>query len=108
MKELVFEMLNPVGRWGHLHGDYLKERYPSQYNDLLSSNELWNYLNNIDRSAQIRYELLVEQLKESIGITEETRNQNHNEWMRKMNSVRMVAEETVMHELIFQSKNQNT
>ena len=31
----------PIGRWGRMHRDYLKEYEPMQYNYLLLSGKLW-------------------------------------------------------------------
>ena len=34
----------PIGKWGRMHRDYLKEHKPIQYNCLLLSGELWTYM----------------------------------------------------------------
>lgn len=34
----------PIGKWGRMHRDYLKEYKPTQYNCLLLSGELWTYM----------------------------------------------------------------
>ncbi len=37
------EETRPIGRWGRMHRDYLREHKPIQYNYLLLSGELWTY-----------------------------------------------------------------
>ena len=59
------------GRYGLLHKQFLQEHRPLAYDTLLSCSELVARLNQIDDIAQARYELLVEQMKEKQGITEE-------------------------------------
>ena len=34
----------PIGRWGRMHRDYIKEHNPIRFNDLCLSGELWTYL----------------------------------------------------------------
>lgn len=34
----------PIGRWGRMHRNYIKEHNPIRFNDLYLSGELWTYL----------------------------------------------------------------
>ena len=34
----------PIGKWGHMHRDYLKAYRPIRFNDLVLSGNLWTYL----------------------------------------------------------------
>lgn len=95
------EINQPIGRWGRLHREYLKENHPARYSDLILTGKLWEYLSELDIQAQNRYDLLVLQLKDKAEISEELKAANQMEWVRQMNSVRMVAEEVVFHELIY-------
>ena len=38
------EETRPIGRWGRMHRDYIKEHNPIRFNDLCLSGELWTYL----------------------------------------------------------------
>ncbi len=95
------ESNQPIGRWGRLHGEYLKEHRPARYSDLILTGKLWEYLSELDTQAQTRYDLLVLQLKEKAEISEKLKETDQMEWVRQMNSVRMVAEEVIFHELIY-------
>jgi hypothetical protein len=95
------ESNQPIGRWGRLHGEYLKNYRPARYSDLILSGKLWDYLSELDIQAQNRYDLLVLQLKEKAEISEELKKADQMAWVRQMNSGRMVAEEIVFHELIY-------
>ena len=55
----------PIGRWGRMHRDYLREHNPIQYNCLLLSGELWTYLADLNEQAQDRLERMIDQLKKA-------------------------------------------
>ena len=60
----------PIGRWGRMHRDYIKEHNPIRFNDLWLSGELWTYLADLNEQAQNRFELIIEQMKAAEGVTE--------------------------------------
>ena len=60
----------PIGRWGRIHRDYIKEHNPIRFNDLCLNGELWTYLADLNEQAQNRLELIIEQMKASEGVTE--------------------------------------
>ena len=38
----------PIGRWGRMHRDYIKEHKLIRFNDLCLSGELWTYLADLN------------------------------------------------------------
>ena len=48
------EEIRPIGKWGRMHRDYLREHKPIQYNCLLLSGKLWTYLADLNEQAQDR------------------------------------------------------
>ena len=42
----------PIGRWGRMHREYLREHKPIQYNSLILSGKLWTYLADLNEQAQ--------------------------------------------------------
>lgn len=96
------EEQQPIGRWGRMHREYLKEYRPMLYNELLWSGKLWTYLADLNEQAQERLETIMAQIRESEGVTERLKQSNHWEWVRSMNSIRSRAEEMVVAELIYQ------
>ena len=91
----------PIGVWGERHKQFLKYHQRSVYNEFLVSGKLQQYLAQIDRDAQDMFDLLVRQLAEQEGVTEQLKAENQMEWVHKMNSVRNRATEIVNHELIY-------
>ena len=92
----------PIGRWGRLHRDYIKEHNPIRFNDLCLSSELWIYLANLNEQAQTRLELIIEQMKATEGVTEGMKQQDQMAWVGAMNSIRKRAEEIVLREMIYE------
>lgn len=78
----------PIGRWGRMHRDYIKENNPIRFNDLCFSSELWTYLANLNEQAQSRLELIIEQMKVSEGVTESLKPHDQMAWVRAINSIR--------------------
>ena len=92
----------PIGRWGRMHRDYIKEHNPIRFNDLCLSGELWTYLADFNEQAQSRLELIIEQMKEVESVTEELKATNQMAWVRAMNSIRNRAEEIILREMIYE------
>lgn len=59
------------GRYGRLRLKYLKEHRRVLYIDLLTSGKLTQHLNTVDRQAREMLELLVKQMTQAQGITEQ-------------------------------------
>ena len=92
---------HPTGRWGRLHKTYLKAQHPVRYNQLLLSGELSGYLAKMDKQTEEQLALTVRQMQEAEGVTEALKAANQLEWVRRMNSIRNRAEESIKSELIF-------
>ena len=95
------EESRPIGRWGRMHRDYLREHKPIQYNCLLLSGKLWTYLADLNEQAQDRLERMIDQMKVSEGISEALKASDPMAWVQRMNNIRARTEETVREELIF-------
>jgi len=91
----------PIGKWGRMHRDYLKEHRPILFNDLILSGQLWTYLADLNEQAQERLSLIVDQMKEAEDVTEELKAANQMAWVAAMNSIRNRAEEIILQEMIY-------
>lgn len=95
------EEVRPIGRWGRMHREYLKEHHPIRFNDMILSGKLWTYLADLNEQAQGQLEIIMEQMKTVEGVTEVLKAADPMEWVQRMNSIRARAEEIVCKELIF-------
>ena len=95
------EETRPMGKWGRMHREYLKEQKPIQYNCLLLSGKLWTYLADLNEQAQDRLERIIYQMKAAEGITETLKASAPMAWVQRMNSIRNRAEEIILREMIY-------
>ena len=91
----------PMGKWGRMRRDYLREYKPIQYNCLLLSGELWSYLADLNEQTQDKLERMIDQMKVTEGVTEELKAADPMAWVGAMNNIRASAEEIIREELIF-------
>ena len=91
----------PIGRWGRLHREYLKNYRPLLYNELLLSGRLQTILADLDEQAAERCRLIVQQMAQAEGITEELKAADPVRWVQAMNSIRSRAEEIIQAEMIY-------
>ena len=91
----------PIGRWGRMRREYLREHKPIQYNCLLLSGKLWTYLADLNEQAQDRLDRIIEQMKTAEGITEALKASDPMAWVQRMNNIRNRAEEIILQELIY-------
>ena len=95
------EDAQPIGMWGRKHLRYIKEHRPVLHMTLLLSGKLNSYLAEIDNRATEIFDLLMKQLAEKEGITEQLKMQDQMAWVQRMNNIRNSAEEIVLNNLIF-------
>ena len=91
----------PIGKWDRKHLNYLREQRPGLYTTMLFSGELMGYLAQIDSRATDMFELLMKQLSEREGISEQLKALDQMAWVGTMNNIRNAAEEIVNAEVIF-------
>ena len=91
----------PIGRYGRLHREYLKQEHPARYSSLILTGKLWTYLADLNEQAEERLDLIIEQMKSAEGVTEELKARNQLEWVGRMNNIRNRAEEIINSELIY-------
>ena len=80
---------------------YLKEHRPAMYSLYMLEDRLTEHLNVVDDEAQERIDILVRQMMEKQGITEELKVRDQMEWVRVVNGIRSRAEEIVLKELVY-------
>lgn len=59
----------PIGKWGRMHREYLKQHNLILHTNLILFGKLWSYLADLNEQAQVRLDTPVSQMKDSEGIT---------------------------------------
>ena len=98
---LSSEEQRPIGKWGRMHRDYIKEHRPILFNDLILSGHLWVYLVDLNEQAQERLDTIMEQMKAAEGVTEELKRTHQMEWVQRCNNIHNRAEEIILQEMIY-------
>jgi len=80
---------------------FLKEHRSARYQYLVLTGKLTEHLNQVDKEVREKVEMLMEQMAEQWGVTEELKMQDQMEWVRRMNNIKSVAEEMVLRKFIY-------
>ena len=89
------------GRFGRMRLKYLKEHRRVTYINLKTSDQLTHHLNETDREANETLQLLIEQMAQAQGITEQLKAENQMAWVGAMNNIRNAVEEIVAGKTIY-------
>lgn len=99
--DLKLEDTKPLGRYGRMRRDYLKEHRPVLFNAMMVSGKLYPHLNEIEQTMNRRLEQMMPELMETAGVTEELKARDPMTWVGLMNNCKAQAEEILMAELIY-------
>ena len=94
----------PIGKWGRLYRDFLKDHHPVRYNTLILSGQLWELLAQVNEQAQDRLDRTIAQMAAAEAVTEDLKAANPMVWVGAMNNIRSRAEELVLRDLIWEEE----
>ena len=102
LPDLVLREEEPTyGKYGMLRKQFLKEHRSARYQYMLLTGKLNEHLNQIDQEAREQVEMLMEQMAEKQGVTEELKAQDQMKWVRLMINIKSSAEEIVVKNTIY-------
>ena len=90
-----------AGRRDMMHKDYMLKHKKVTVTIMTAEGKFWQYLAEVDKQAEKMFDSLVEQMKESEGITEQLKAENQMKWVQRMSNIEAQAREVVNRELIF-------
>jgi len=91
----------PLGKYGRMRQNYLREHRPVLWNRLLLTEKLYPHLREIDETANSRLERMMPDLMKAAGVTEALKETDPMKWTGLMNNCKAQAEETILNELVF-------
>ena len=102
LPDLVASKEEPAtyGRFGRMRLKYLKEHSRGAYINLKTSGQLMHHLNETDREANEMLRLLIEQMAQAQGTSEQLKEEDQMAWVGAMNNIRSAAEEIVLRDMI--------
>lgn len=89
------------GKYGIMRKQFLKEHRSARYQYLVLTGKLTEYLNQVDKEAREKVEMLMEQMTDQWGVAEELKLQDQMEWVRRMNNIKNAVEEMVLLEIVY-------
>ena len=102
LPDLELNEEEPVyGKYGIMRKQFLKEHRSARYQYLVLTGKLTEHLNQVDKEVREKVEILMEQMAEQWGVTEELKMQDQMEWVRRMNNIQATAEEIALKEIIY-------
>ena len=102
LPELVLNEEEPTyGKYGMLRKQFLKEHRSASYQYLLLTEKLNEQLNQTDQEAREQVEMLMKQMAEKQGVTEELKVQDQMKWVRLMNNIKVSAEEIILKNMVY-------
>ena len=102
LPDLVLREEEPTyGKYGMLRKQFLKEYRSARYQNMLLTGKLNEHLNQIDQEAREQVEMLMKQMAEKKGVTEELKVQDQMKWVRLMNNIKVSAEEIILKNMVY-------
>ena len=89
-----------IGKYGHLHLEFIKKHRRGTYTTLLTEGRLNEHLHSIDEQAHEQMDLHIAQMAERMGVTEELKASDPMRWVQMMNNIKAAAEEIVLKEVV--------
>lgn len=90
-----------LGKWGMLYKDHLLKYKKAVFYSLLAEGKLYQHCAEVEKQANEMYDVLIEQMKEAEGVTEELKEQDQMEWVQRMGNIEARAREVVCEEIIY-------
>ena len=102
LPDLVLREEEPIyGKYGMLRKQFLKEHRSAGYQYLLLTGKLNEHMNQTDQEAREQVEMLMKQMAEKKGVTEELKVQDQMKWVRLMNNIKVSAEEIILKNTVY-------
>ena len=101
MLDLCEQTTYEIGKYGHLHLEFIKKHRRGTYTILLTEGRLNEHLHSIDEQAREQIDLHIAQVAERMGVTEELKASDPMRWVQMMNDIKACAEEIVLKEVVY-------
>ena len=102
LPDLVINEDEPTyGKYGMMRKQFLKEHRSARYQYLLMNGKLTEHLNAVDQEAREQVEMIMKQMAEKKGVTEELKVQDQMKWVGLMNNIKVSAEEIILKNMVY-------
>ena len=101
MLEIAEQTHYEIGKYGHLHLDFIKKHRRGTYTTLLTEGSLNEHLHSIDEQAREQIDLHIARMAQRMGATEELKASDPMRWVQMMNNIKASAGEIVLKEVVY-------
>ena len=101
MLEISEQTNYEIGKYGHLHLDFIKKHRRGTYTNLLTEGRLNEHLHSIDEQAYEQIYLHITQMAKRMGATEDLKASDPMRWIQMMNNIKVAAEEIFLKEVVY-------
>ena len=91
-----------IGKFGWQHEKWLKKHRPCRYSLLIGSDEILEYLANIDAEANEMYSSLIADLAKAEKVDENLKSIDQMKWVQMIRNIENRAREIVEKDVIYQ------
>ena len=91
----------PLGLYGRMRRDYLKQNHRSIYSAMMLKGILLAHLAEIDKTCHEEFEIRVKAMSDAKGVTEELKAKDILKWTGLMNNIQNSVREELMHEIVY-------
>ncbi|MEG0361763.1 MAG: TnpV protein [Longicatena sp.] len=89
-----------LSKYGRMKLKYLKGHQKGLFFKLQTTNQLYDYLQMIDKEANEMYEQLLIDFKKQRNITEELKEKDQIKWVQEMNNIQNCIDEIIRKKVI--------
>ena len=91
----------PIGKYGELRRQFLREHRPDLFDLMLLEGTLHSHLADVDAAARQMVEDAIAQMARQQGVDEALKRANPLAWAGRMNAIKNAAEEAVLPDLLY-------
>ena len=95
------QTIYPIGKYGRMHLDYIKQHRRGRYTTLLTEGKLNARLHEIDLEANEMLETIITRFANERGVDENLKARDMLRWVAEMNNIKAIAEEIVLREVVY-------
>ena len=91
----------PIGKYGRMRMQYLKEQHPGKYSSLILSGKLHEHLVEVNECCTRMKLMLVAETAKKQGVAEELKARDQLAWVGMMNNIDSSVEEYILSEYVY-------
>ena len=91
----------PIGKYGRIRKEYLKEHRPVLYNQLVFTGKLQEHLIEVNECCIRMKQMLVAKTAKKQGLTEKLKARDQLAWVGMMNNIDSSVEEFILSEYVY-------